>query len=100
MIKGKFYLSEMDIDKIDLGWKYNEEAIHLKGTKREISILREAVSKGVETPYTYDRLSILLVKKGEIKEAIKVCEAYKKVFEMIGYKPSIIKRLERLKEKI
>ena len=66
----------MDIGKIELGWKYNQKAIKIKGTKTEINILKEAVSKSVETPYTYNRLSILLSKEGKRNEAIEVCKKY------------------------
>ena len=103
----------MDMDEIELGWKYNERAIRAKGTKEELRILEEGVSKGVETPYTYDRLSILLVKEGKIKEAIRICKEYQKIMNerlenrrKKGYtidisptEKAIIKRLERLKEK-
>jgi len=104
----------MNIDKIELGWKYNKKAIHAKGTKEELRILREAVSKGVETPYTYDRLSILFFKEGRIKEAINVCEKYKKIMDKRlefrrekGYaedisstEKAIIKRLNDLRSKL
>lgn len=69
----------MTTEKVELGWNYNQKAIEVKGTKKELVILRKAVSKRVETPYTYNRLSILLVKEGKRKEAIDVCKKYQKI---------------------
>ena len=67
------------IDKIELGWKYNQKSLLVKGKEEEINILKKAVSKKVLTPYTYDRLSIILYKQGKIKEVISVCEEYQKI---------------------
>jgi len=96
-----------DIRKIELGAEYNEKAINVKNTEEEFEILTEAVKKNVETPYTYNRLSILLVKKGDKKEAIKVCKKYGKIYDKnLSYnnfpeyisprEKSIFKRLKRL----
>ena len=102
------------IDKINLGWYYNQKSMAVKGTVKEIAILREAVSKAVQTPYTYDRLSILLLKKGKVKEAIKVCKKYKEIMnrrlsyrQKMGYiedissiERAIIRRLARIAQKL
>lgn len=104
----------MNIDKIELGWKYNEKSIRVKGTNEELNILKEAVAKGVETPYTYDRLSIILAKESKIKEALDVCKKYQKILnkrlefrkkkgyikDMSSKEKSIIKRLERLQREL
>ena len=100
----------MNIDKIELGWKYNERSIKVKGTKEELKILKEGVSKKVDTPYTYNRLSILLSKQRRIKEAIDVCKKYKKIMnkrlkfrrkkgyneDISSVEKAIIKRLNNL----
>jgi ribosomal protein S7 len=80
----------VSVKGVDLGWYYNERAIKVKNTKKEIPILRKAISKNVDTPYTYDRLSILLVKDGKRKEAQRVCE---KCLKVIGGKSSGERRL-------
>jgi len=104
----------MNIKKFELGWKYNERSILAKGTKEELKILQEAVYKGVGTPYTYNRLSILLSKERKIKEAVDVCEKYQKIMnkrlefrKKKGYtedisstEKNIIKRLNNLQSKL
>ena len=102
-----------DIKKVELGWHYNEKVIKVKNSKKEIKILKEAVSKNVETPYTYDRLSILLVKEGDQEGALEVCRKYEKIMKKRleyrkrkGYpedvssrERKITERLKKLKEK-
>ena len=104
----------MNFDNVELGWKYNEKAIRAKGTKEELIILKEAVSKAVETPYTYDRLSILLSKEGKVKEAIAVCKKYQQILnkrlkfrekrsyvrDISSKEKAILKRLEKLQERL
>ena len=101
------------IKELELGWYYNEKAIKVKNTKKEVKILKEAVLKNVETPYTYDRLSILLAKKGDQEESLEVCRKYEKIMKKRleyrkrkGYpedinsrERKIIKRLKKLREK-
>ena len=100
------------IEKVELGGQYNQRAIEKKGTPEEVKILQEAVSKNVETPYTYDRLSIILSKAGKMKEALEVCKKYEKIMNKRrefrrkkGYgedisprEKAIIKRLKRTEE--
>jgi len=84
MIMGSYNLNENGIDKIELGWKYNEKALQAKqrgDTEEEIQLLKEAVSRGVETKYSYNRLAVLLRKEGKLEEAIHVQKKHLEVMK-------------------
>ena len=92
----------------DLGFKYNQISQDLKAkgdVAGEKAILEEAISKNVDTPYTYNRLAVIYSKEKEYRKAYEVCKKwfvsiYWKIPNMASTTLKILDRMEKLKKKL
>jgi hypothetical protein len=76
-----------------------------KGDLRELETLLHGIAVEVDTPYTYERASILLDRAGDIGPALSVCEAWlalpaAKWPEYVHHTRAIDKRRGRLRARI
>jgi hypothetical protein len=76
-----------------------------KGDLRELETLLHGIAVEVDTPYTYERASILLDRAGDTGPALSVCEAWlalpaAKWPEYVHHTRAIDKRRARLRARI
>ena len=67
-------------DKLaNIGQKYNAKAIEFKekgNLKKEKNILKRAVKKSVNTPYSYERLCVIYEKERNYRKAYNICKKW------------------------
>ena len=76
-----------------------------KGDLRELETLLHGIAVDVDTPYTYERASILLDRAGDVGPALSVCEAWlahpaAKWPEYLHHTRAIDKRRTRLRARL
>jgi hypothetical protein len=76
-----------------------------KGDLRELETLLHGIAVDVDTPYTYERASILLDRAGDVGPALSVCEAWlahpaAKWPEYLHHTRAIEKRRTRLRGRV
>jgi hypothetical protein len=76
-----------------------------KGDLRELETLLHGIAVDVDTPYTYERASILLDRAGDVGPALSVCEAWlahpaAKWPEYLHHTRAIDKRRTRLRARV
>ncbi|OSZ77480.1 hypothetical protein CAP36_13945 [Chitinophagaceae bacterium IBVUCB2] len=82
----------------------NQLAIEAKAssdTESELTILEEAISRGIDTPYTYERLTIIYSERKDFSKAKAICQkwfdsVYWKIPNMASGSLRLLKRSNRL----